>query len=213
MRAVAVVAVAACWRGPDAPRSPIDDMGWLVGVWHAPELDSEWARVGRTLYGVAFTDATFEINIIADRDAQSRPRPVTLVSTTWSWSAPEHDEHMEFALASADARRVELVDGKDRVVVVTKMDGGWRGEFRQPGAAPIAFVMTPAPSRADRSLEAADRAATFLEHHTVRGSGAIGDHGYTFGTFVARGRRGSYCHVWKRDGGSWAEVAWVTQLE
>ena len=211
-----IAAVASCWRGPDRPRSPIDEMGWLVGVWHSssPPLDSEWVRVGRSMYGVAVTDATFEINLIADRDAQSRPRPVTLVSATWTWSGGERsEEHGDFALASADARKLEFVDGNHRVVVVTRTDTGWRGEFRQPDAAPIAFDMTPAPSRADRALEAVDRAATFLEHHTVHGSGVLGDHGYTYGTFAARGRHGSYCHVWRREAGSWVEVAWVTQLE
>ncbi len=155
MRAgAAIVALAACGApAPAHPRPPtLADLGWLAGTWHAPELDSHWQNIDGALYGVALDGKGFEVNIIDDSDEDGRPAPITLTSLV------NGKDPMTFALVAATPAKIELADAQHRVVRVTKVGQGWRGDFEQPGEPTVGFTMAPGSLADPPELEAADRA-------------------------------------------------------
>ncbi len=177
--------LVACGGPPEPPATPaappptLANLAWLEGMWRSPALDERWLHVGGALYGVALSDAGYEINLIDDNDDEGKAVPITLTAYT------ADRDPATFPLVTATDTRVEFVAGP-RVVRFTKVEHGLHGEYLAPPATPVEFalagnVMAPAPE-----LEAADRDFAIA---TATDGAAAWAHYYSADGSIWRGRR------------------------
>jgi ketosteroid isomerase-like protein len=172
MRSALLVLLVACGGSRNIVEQPFRADWWSEGRFHSAQLDSYWQTVAGVRWGVAINDAGFEVNHV-----DGAPR--TLVSLE------NGNNPMSFVQQRADAERIDYT-GPAGSVHVTRQPNGWRGEFVQPGQAPVVFDVVrtdlprvPAIEQADLDFAAdtaKDGADGWARHFDDRGAMWQGGH-------------------------------------
>lgn len=136
--------------GPAGAALTLADLGWLVGGWHAANVDIRWQLVETTLWGVALSDGGYEVDIIDDSDDSGKPTPVALISLD---GTTEDD----FALRAAAAGQIEAADAHGQIVRLHRAADGLHGEFAVAGQPAVTFTAAPGPVTPAPTAEDADR--------------------------------------------------------